>query len=325
MALASQASLFDHNQMSTYRYWYELLPYTAFDPALPPGQEQIFSVQNVLQDTSHQQYAILSHLAATQTAGVALQVQGPKTLRSEALAAFPANLGSTLGGVDDGERSTGLLGLTLFNNTGAALPSATQINYAGALKQLTVADKIIRGMTLTPAEKTLQAKYQMHGQGLRPNSIRNMLDRAWRSQILDEDFQTAVLDVGATSIPIGPFQPNPNEILVLHTIAAQMPSGSVGNLVQLTVRRDNQQNHLTMLLDNAAGLGQPFPIWMTAIQTLGFAVKAETATNNVAIRLGWYRVRLSLVLRIMLGLVSQDELPTQEADLWNQIRAGVLV
>lgn len=324
MALAP-SSIFDHDQMNTYRYWYEKLPYTALDQALPVGPEQLVNIQDVFTDTGGSQYAILSSLAATPQPGVSLQVQGPKTLRSEALAAFPPNLVPVMAGIEDGERSTGLLGLTLMNNSGAALTTPTQVNYCGALKQVTVADKIIRGIPLSSGDQALQKKYQMHGQGLRPNALRHMIDRAFMSQVIDEDVQTAVLNVGNTLIPIGPFQPNPNEILVLHSVAAALPQGSVGNLVSLIVRRDNQLNHLTILLDNAAGLGQPFPFWLTATQTLGFAVTAATATDGVVIRLNWYRLRLSLVLRIMLGLISQDELPHAEADLWNQVKAGVLI
>lgn len=322
-ALAAEATQFIHQQIAQYRYWYERLPYTALAGSLPPLQSEIFSIQNVAKDTRRQGLAIVSGFAASPAANLLLQVTGPEKQTNEYTQAFPANLAPIAAGLEDGERSDSKLALTWINNSGAPITNA-QANYYGAIKQLTTADRILRGLPLTTEDERLAKKFQLVGQGLHPLSLREMIQQGWLRSVVDEDYLTAVLDVGTTVTAIPPYTPPPGTVLVVHTIAAALPAGSVGNLVQLTIDRDNQDNHLTVLLDNAPGLATPWRPWMTATESLRFSLQAQTATAGVLLRIHWYRVKITGVLSVLIGQSLPEELPPIERDLYDKIRAGVI-
>ena len=322
MALYPGVNQFTHDVLQTYRYWYEQRPFTAWDPSLAPGEETIFEIQNLAGDVGPQM-AVMSHLATVPTTGVTLRVDGPANARSEVTTAFPPNLVPVMAGREEGERSTSKLALKWLNNTGAAVTNA-QVNYAAALKQLTTADKVMRGLPLDATDQALQKKFQIYNQGLRPLSLEEMQDRIWRRTILDEDFLTATVTAGPTPVYIPQYTVPKGTVVVLHSLAASIPSGSVGNTITLTIARDTQQHVVEVLLDNAAGLQTIWPLWIAATQSFQVVYQAQTTTDNVSFRLGWYRVKITGLLSVVLGQSDPRELTGVEKDLWEKLRAGVI-
>ena len=327
MSLATQATRFDHAQIAQYRYWYERLPYTAYDPGLAPNATEIVTIQDLAADTQGQQLAVLGQVASTPVSNVSLQAQADALNRTWPTVGWPASLAPVAARPDDGLRATQQLLLSAANATGAALTSPFQVNFSGALKPLSTADRLLRGLPLSARDHELAAKFQLRpGEGLRPLSLAEALDHAFRRAILSEDWQTYTLTAGtaAAALPAITVRAGGGEIAVLHSVAASIPSASVGNLVQLTLGRDTQTTHDTLLLDNAAGLGTPWTCWSTALQRWQPSVQAVTATDNVVIRLGWYRVRFTTLLMGLFGLIDPRTADKTTQDLLDRLEAGVL-
>jgi|GEM_PF-2063476 len=336
MAIASEASAFQANQPTLYRNWYEKLPYTALDQALPPGEENLFLVEELAEHVPDR-LAILSDIATTNTnANVWLRIQGPANTVTQYTAAWPGGLQPVFTAPGDGVRSTSKLGLQWVNNTTAALTSPYQANYAVAVKQLTTADRLVRGLPVPPGSEDadLVTLYQLTQTTVRPMSLTEMLDRIWRRAIVSEEVWTTVTTVGTEVLNPPRISAPAGTVLVLHRIAAAVPSGSVGNLVQLTLDRDGQQGLVTMLLDNAPGLNQPWDVWVTAAKSWQPHLVAATATNNVTVRIEYYRVRLTALLDIIVGNTDIHALRAkpnktlaeqQVVAQYNQIRAGVVL
>lgn len=327
MSLAVQATRFTHSQIQQYRNWYERIPYTALDAALAPLGTDLFTVDSVAQSTGGQQVALLSDLAATRTANVSLvliQARGETRFETQALNAGlnPAIANSTETG--DVLPSTGTLSLAWMNNTGSALSTLQQMNYSVAVKTLTTYEKIQAGQQnqagWTTLDDQLWAKFAK--QAVRPMTLAEALTRGW--VIEESGWTTQVVSAGTGITPIGPYQPQAGSVLVLHTLAAGIPSGSVGNLIQLSVIRDNENPLWTLLLDNTAGLSVPWHPWVTAQTQLGFQLTASTATNPVILRIGWYRVRLTKTLQALMGLTEATRLTGTAQRLYDQIAAGVI-
>lgn len=322
MSLYPGVPQFVHNHIQNYKYWYEQQPYTAFDAGLVPGEEEIFEIQNLPADVGPKM-AIMGNVAASPTANLVVRVEGPVTVQNQSTLSFPSGLVPVMDGPDDGERSTSKIALKWLNNTGAVIDN-TQVNYTGALKQLTTADKVMRGLPMDATDLRLQKKYQIYNQGLRPITIDEMKDRIWRRAILDEDFFTAAVNVGTTITYVPQFVVPSGTAFVLHRLAAVIPSASIGNMVSLSITRDTQQNHVEVLLDNAPGLNVPWPLWVTAKDSFQISYVAQAATNNVALRLSWYRVKITGLLSVVLGQTDPTELKGEEKELYDRVRAGVI-
>lgn len=319
------ATQFIHSQIQSYRYWYERLPYTALDMGLPPNEEDIIRSTNLATATNKTQMAFVSGLAATSASTVTIRLVADGTRATWPTAMWPANLVPLEARSDRAIRAWDTLHLSWFNNTTAALTNPIQFNYYGAMKTLTTADKLLYGLTdrLTPEDHRLIKKFAMTD-NLRPLTLREGLDHLFRRAIVQDVEQGYVVNAAATPVN-WVFTPRSDEILVWHTVAAGIPSGSIGNFISLDVNRDTQENHLSLLLDNAPGLGQPWRPWMVATQQMQFAVSAVTATSGVVVRLGYYRVRKTRLIQILLGLVHPSAMTAQDQHWQDQLTAGIII
>lgn len=334
MALLSGATIFDREQMARAAYYYERLPYTALDPALAVLETPLVDEANLAQDLGPDKLITLNRISVTPTPGINVVLAGNRVSRQEVALAFPPNFEPLMAGDNDGERSQGILKLAWNNITGATATAVQQMTFHGAVKQLTVAEKILRGLALTAHEQALATQFGLgtptdpYPPGARPFSMAEMLEQVWGRYILDEDFVSYVYPtVGVKPQIFTTAQPNKpgEEILVWHTVAGGLQdTGDVGKGVQLTLRRDKQTNLNTILLDNAS---PAFPMrpWVTALNTLQWSINAQQATTGaVALRVHWYRVRLTNLLRVVLGLAPISDLQGPDKHLYDQIQAGVV-
>lgn len=325
MSISNLADAFDHTTILGFRYWYEQHVFTAYDPALPTGTEELFNLSDVLKDTGNQQMALLSGLAVTNTANVSLNMHINRESYTLPTVGFPPGL---LGDTDQTYRGLGRLGVSWANNTGATLSTPQQANYYGALKTLTTADKVLYQLPsslLTPTDQEYIKKYNIRGQGLRPLTLTETLAHAFGRAVVQEEIRSYVLNIGTTTQYVGPFETRPDEIIVIRSLSAAPPYGSVGNLMQWSWSRDNQDRYITLLLDNACGLACGWSVWITAKHSFGFTVKAETATNNVPVQIRWWRVRYTTLLRALLGDLPAKSLSKEDQHLLEQVEAGIIV
>lgn len=327
MSISLLADQFDHDVIPSFLYWYERQPFTAFDPDMSSGSEEVFSISNMLAATNNTQMAFVSGLAVTRTPGVSLKfVVGPDS-QTNPTRGYPPALRSSDASWDDGTRVTQNMSLDWANNTGSGLTTAQQLTYFGGVKTLTTADKVLYGLTqaLTAEDRHYIKKFNINQQGLRPLSLAESLERVFRRSIIEEITRTYDLTVGTTAQYIGPFAPPPGEILVVRSVAADVESSDVGSLIQWSWLRDNQRKHLAFLLDNHPGLSYPWPIWMVATQRVGFNIKASTApSHTVPIRIRYWRVKYTTVIQGLLGVLNTGKISTQDQHILEQIRAGVI-
>lgn len=333
MSLVPGSTSFNANQLTNYRYGYERIPYTAMDPALANLSTPVISIQNVTSAVPGK-LALVNGIGVTPTPGVNLTIAGATTTTSDPTTGFPPVGQWIQPDPDDGLRSTGNLALSWSNQTGAPLTTVQQLQWYGAVKTMTIADKLMRHMTLTATEDALAQQYGLRAPngtvwGLRDQTIAKALAIAWEQAKIEEVFQTvsvaeiiggqqAQLQVTAQPKVVG------QEVLVWHSLAASIPSGSIGNGVIATIRRDDQYTLASLFVDGLT-LGNPLRPWVTATEMLQLSLSANITTANVNVRMGWYRCRLTRVLALVLGLVPASEWTAQDEKFMGQWQAGVVV
>ncbi len=327
MSLATQATPFNRSQITQYRHWYERLPYTALDASLSPAGTDIFSDISIADVTSGQKIAGFSDLAATQTANVSLVLNQPKRQTVFQTQALNPGLIPSVGDDRDTLWSTGDLALAWNNASGTAPTTIQQANFMGTLKTMTTWEKVqsvgVQGFGWTEMDDQLYSL--MAHKPKRPMTLREALRLSFEDQIVDSEWKTYVFPTTTGLSPIGPFQPPSGEIFVVHTVAAAIPSGSAGNLIQLTIFRDSQQALDTLLIDNTAGLQYPWHPWIQASRQLGFNLSAVTATSNVTLRLGWWRIRHTPLIQALNGTMAYARLTGSDKTLFERIQSGVVL
>lgn len=333
MSLTPGSTVWNANQLANARYFYERLPFTAMDPALASLVTPVVAIQNV-NSAIPGKVAMLSGLGVTATPSVNLMIAGATNTTSDPTTGFPAVGQWIQPEVDDGLRSTGNLALSWSNGTGAALSTLQQLQWYGSVKQLTIADKILRNLPLAPSEDALAQQFGLRVQdgsmwGLRAQTIAKALDIAWKQAVIEEVFQTvsvakiiggqqAQLQITAQPKVVG------QEVLVWHSLAASVPADSVGNGVIATIRRDDQYALVSLFLDGLT-LNTPLQPWVTAKEMLQLSLSANTTTTNIQVRMGWYRCRLTRVLALVLGLIPPVEYTPVDEKFMAQWQAGVVM
>ena len=309
------------DQVQKANYWYEKLPYTLQTTNLGTSA-QVFSLSNVSAIDSNKE-VIVSDLAVTNTsAGLYLDLQQNSQNRQVNTLAFPASLAPIMTGREDGLRSTGKISTLLVNNSGAVIAGPLQFNYSAAVKQMSVAEKIMRGLPLSQQEQALQQKYQLGNRGLFPISIDTALDKAFLSRVVSS-FEYADLVNFSTSLQsISNESPqNDHEMLVITSIAAEAAAQSNATI---TITRDSDENYVQILADNMS-INRPFDCWIPAMHSINVQIQATGAVNNVPIRIQYKRIRLSTLILAMFGLLHTNSASPKDQELYNQVRAGVVV
>lgn len=308
-------------QIQNAKYWYEKVPYT-FNGNFILGQNApIFQVNNVATASKNSKIAIVSDLAPNHLANFLVVINTMGTSRQMATDAFPGNLAPVLTRVGSGFRSTGFLSLGVQNNTGAAVNNYA-INYACAVKTLTTADKILRGLPLTARDMFLQTKFQLSNNGLRPLDLDETLKRAFWSQVIDE--QVFAYEVDATAgqqTPVDNQQPQSGEILIITSIGV---SATAGNGVTLNIDRDQEIGYVSVLADNMSIVNRS-DAWIPLTERFRSYLTATTTTNNVEVMITALRVRRSMLIDIMFGMVNATTLTGANLEMFDQVEAGVLV
>lgn len=303
---------FDNIQAQRARYWYERLPYTFYAEALQAGTTEVFDVRNVDTATDGQKMAIFGNFSAPNTAGINYNLRYGRNFQMP-LGGLPSNT-PTMTSEDGGVRSTKELTLNMVNPSGAT--PVMQVNYTGAFKTLTVADKVMLNLPLTEAEQALAGS--LPNDGSTPYSIRSNLDRVWRSQIISEEVYSYVQNVGTSSFTLQTETADPDEILVLTKLGA---NATVGNQVSININRDNDENYVSVLADNMT-VDNPFDIWVPATSKLVFQVQAVTPQNNVPVWYSILRLRYSDTLKAMFGKLIPKNATQQR--IIKQVEAGVI-
>ncbi len=312
---------FSDSQAQLAKFWYEKVPYTYLNNSLQVGKTVPMVINNLASTTKNSKMAILSDLGVTQSSNVYLTTQSNSKTPMTATTGYPSNLAPVFTDRDSGLRSTNALSLYFLNNTGASVANV-QLNYSVGVKNLTVADKVMLNLPLTSPEQHLQQKFEIGNQGLRPLSLSRSLEQTWLSRVVSEEVYA--YEQTATTYPtaLETTTPGAGEILVLTSIA--IGGVPIGNQVTLTITRDQDNNYVQVLGDNA-NINTPFDCWVPARRNIIANISAVTTTADVTIRLTVLRLSISSVLLSMFGLVNPSTLSKSELNLYEQVLAGVVV
>ena len=299
--------------------WYEKLPYTFLGPIGLVTTTPIFQVLNVGTVSNKTKMAIVSDLAPDAVTNLNLNINTENNNRALVTSAFPGSLTPVLKRTGSGFRSTGSISLSPQNLTGAAIASYA-VNYSAAVKRLTTADKILRGLALTPRDQILASRYQIGDTGFRPLDLEDVIDRAFMSQIIEEDVITVTTSATAQQqIPVTNLLTRQDEILVITSIGM---SAAAGNGVTLNIDRDSNLGYVSVLADNMS-LTTLFDTWIPVKQQMNVYITATTTTSAI-VYMTVLRLRFSKVVQYLFGTIT-GALTPQDQQLIDEIEAGVLV
>lgn len=310
---------FSKSQLQKARYWYEKLPYTHLSGSLTSGLNNIFNVYAINTNSAGPaKLAILGNLAVTQSDTVSLVATNMGERVQIATAAMPGSLTPTMTDTDRGLRSTNTLELQAVNN-GAPVANY-QINYTVAVKTLSTAEKMFQGLPLTPADTQYANQFHLNESGgMRPLAISESLKRVFGGQIRTER-EYASLNNSSVGAVLN-LTPAADEVLVVTGLASNAP---LGNMVTLSITRDDDQDYVQVLADSMS-VDTPVPMWLPVLRNMNLSISAQTATDNVVVRVTTATFKRSMVIQALFGLIDPAGLSGSQLNLYQQVMAGVVV
>lgn len=311
----AQAIPFSQAQAFAAKYWYERLQYTFGPTTVPTGITPVAVANKINRQQTPQWLAKIDKVAATQNANVLLDYQfDSRRIQAQADQGYTDAMPSGVRVVNILELpAKDRLALSVVNNTGAPVPSY-QLNYQVTMKRLTVADKLLYGITqFTQEEQEALADRSIDVQGLFEKGLvpipeSAQIERTYRNRVVFATERT--LHVQATTsdtafLTIRASEGGPDTFLVLRSIAIE----GAANVV-ISVDRDDDINY--MGVNGAAfvdGDDRPWDVFVPALNFLTFHIQATAPVANVPIRIGIWHVKFSNLLRVRFGLVARGEVP----------------
>lgn len=306
------------------RYWHERLPYTAGPVALAAGWVTQFGVQGLNATATPRWMAHISRVAATQNAAVAVDFSyDNKTLPALAdqgwTDVLPAGV-RELRGLDLPAKDR--LQLRTNNATGAPV-AGYQLNYTVGMHRLTVAEKLLRGITqLTPEEQEALERTDVRDlldKGIAPIPMSAQIERTYENRVLAAVERTYHVDVTVADAVLDTIyasEAGPDCCLILREVAVE----GAGAII-VSIDRDDDVNYLGV--NGAAfveGDGAPWDCFVPALDYLVIHTQAAAPVAGARIRVGYWQVKLSNLLRVRFGLVAKGEVPDS---LYYRAIAGV--
>ena len=187
----------------------------------------------------------------------------------------------------------------------------------------TIAHKLLYGITLTNSERAICEELGIKNtveKGILPLPISQQIEREYH--ILGEETHSRSVNIAVanTSYDIESIYPKTNEFIVLTRVAAN--PGTTAQNIRLIVDRDDDAsfaNLKTYALSLAAG-GE-VECFIPAMKEIRLHTIATTAPGAHLFRYTFKRIKLTNLLRVRFGLVSEDEVP---ADLFKKVQGGIL-
>jgi len=312
-------------------YWLERVPYTTTVTSLAPGAtEPIFAVRgwNPAADPARMMVR-LDGIGMAPVPGVQVLIRADHDQQQYDGSTFGSNL--DLMPVDGTAFSN--LSLSLINR-GTTTVTNLVLRYLITVWRDPIAAKLLYGQAPSAADTALlKAAFnltpaQFIARGHVPLDVDALIQTSYQNRILGVvtpyALQTSVSSTAVTTLP--PVLAQPGQVLILRQVAmaARYEDG-----VTLTIDRDTDTDEV--IIPAVPGdLDHPIPLFLPANEQLAFHVSATTTpAAAVPIVFQVWRVALSDILRIRLGLITQTELAASEgqsaaAQVVSRVNAGVL-
>lgn len=304
---------YTQNQAHSAKYWYERIPYTYGPVALAAGWTTAVNVSGINKTKIPQWLARFGGLAATQNAGVALDLAYdnaslPALADQGFTDALPAGV-RELAELDLPAKDRLVLRTT--NTTGAPV-AGYQLNYTVAMQRLTLAEKLLRGITqLTADEQEALARTDVKDlvdKGIAPIPIESMIERTYRNRIVAAVSRTYHVDVGVADAVLDTIRAaegGPDTFLLLREIAVEG-----ADAITVSFDRDQDSNYVGLAGDAfVEGDGRPWRAFLPALDYLTIHTQAAAPVAGARIRVGYWQVKLSNLLRVRFGLAVKGEVP----------------
>ena len=187
----------------------------------------------------------------------------------------------------------------------------------------TIAHKLLYGITLANNERAIAEELGIRNtveKGILPLPISQQIEREYH--VLGEETHSRSVDIAVanTVYTIEGIYPKTNEFIVLTRLAAA--PGTTAQDIRLIVDRDDDAGYAelkTYALSLAAG-GE-VECFIPALREIRLTTSATVAPGAHLFRYTFQRIKLTNLLRVRFGLVSEDEVP---AELFKKVQAGVL-
>lgn len=188
----------------------------------------------------------------------------------------------------------------------------------------TVAHKLLYDITLSNAEKAICEELGIRNtveKGLLPLPISSQIEREYH--IIGEETHTRNINIAApdTVYTLESIYPREGEFIVLTRVAAA-PGAVPADDVRLIIDRDDDAGYAelkTYALSLAAG-GE-VECFIPAMREIRLTTIAAAAPGPHLFRYTFQTVKLTNLLRVRFGLVSEDEVPK---DLFSKVLGGIL-
>lgn len=219
-----------------------------------------------------------------------------------------------------------LLYLNFFNTGALVADYTTHFGIwvsGGSPTTPTVAEKLLYGITLTNAERAICEELGIANtveKGLLPLPISSQIEREYH--IVGEETHSRSINIAVanTVYTLENLYPKTNEFIVLTRLAAE--PGDVGDDIRLIVDRDDDAGYAelkTYALSLAAG-GE-VECFIPAMREIRLTTSSVGTPGAHLFRYTYQRIRLTNLLRVRFGLVSEDEVP---AELFKKVQGGIL-
>lgn len=300
------------------KYPPELIPDSWFGN-VPLSSEVVTPILDIKRFSPY--LAILANIELTANASVVVRARYDKTRVEENTAAW-------LSGLVNAWRlpAKDILYYNFFGAAGA--PVANYTTHFGLwVFKPTVAHKLLYGIKLSPDEQAISDELDIRNtfeKGLLPLPISQQIEREYR--VIGEETHGRSINIAAagTVYTIEVLTPrSPDEILVLTRIAAA--PGTAAQDVRIIIDRDDDPN-IAELRSFALTLaaGGEVRCFIPAIREIRLTTSATVAPGAHLFRYTFKRVKLSNILRVRFGLISEDELPAKAKDMWKKVLGGIL-
>lgn len=210
-----------------------------------------------------------------------------------------------------------------FNFFGLGVVATYSTHYGVWAYPPTIAHKLQWGIALNQKEQEINQELGIADtveKGLLPLPISQIIEREYHVVGEETHTRNIVIAAGATIFPIEVMYTRPGEILVLTRIAAN--SGTAAQNVQIIVDRDNDANYLTFpTLPLTLVGGGEVSCFIPALTQLRLTTTATIAPGAHLFRYTIQRVKLTNILRVRFGILSEAEAP---ADLYKKVLGGIV-
>lgn len=221
------------------------------------------------------------------------------------------------------------LDFAYFSTAGAA---AHTYVWSLWVDKLTIANKLARGLKLSPAEIALSNKRSVGNsveKGIIPLPTSYQLEREYRP--IQEVTRSRRLQLaGGATVSLDTIMVNPGEALILTGFISD-PGAVLADNVRFIVSRDEDDTYIDFPcwpLSGYAAMAPMFeyvPCWIPAIRQLRLFVSSTNAVANCDVSYKVRRVRLTNVLRARWGMEPTGNISEADwSELQEAVEAGIL-